>query len=134
MSILKIVFHSTPETSRFYSCGRKKHHFVCCQHACWQPYVVYAQLQIFKEQRRYTLVCVLMILFFFACRPVTIPFPRCMHLSVCICMHWCMHLMECRVDKSTVEAKIINRCLDLDKLLTREALHISRRRPGINQR
>lgn len=44
------------------------------------------------------------------------------------------HLVECGVDAKTLEAKVIDSCLNLEKLLTREALHISRRKPGLNQR
>ena len=44
------------------------------------------------------------------------------------------HLKECGADKAAVEARIVDRCLDTNKLLTLEALYISRRRPALNTR
>ena len=44
------------------------------------------------------------------------------------------HLKECGADKSAVEARILDRCLDTNKLLTLEALYISRKRPALNTR
>ena len=44
------------------------------------------------------------------------------------------HLKECGADKAAVEARILARCLDTNKLLTLEALYISRRRPALNTR
>ena len=44
------------------------------------------------------------------------------------------HLKECGADKAAVEATILDRCLDTNKLLTLEALYISRRRPALNTR
>ena len=44
------------------------------------------------------------------------------------------HLKECGADKAAVGARILDRCLDTNKLLTLEALYISRRRPALNTR
>ena len=42
------------------------------------------------------------------------------------------HLKECGADTAAVEARILDRCLDTNKILTLGELYISRRRPALN--
>ena len=44
------------------------------------------------------------------------------------------HFAECGVDVKTVKAKVIDSCLNINKLLTLEALHIADKRPSLNTR
>ena len=44
------------------------------------------------------------------------------------------HFSDCKVDPKSVNAEILDPCLDTNKLLTLEALYIARLKPGLNQR
>ena len=44
------------------------------------------------------------------------------------------HFSDCKVHPKSVNAEILDSCLDTNKLLTPEALYIARLKPGLNQR